>query len=293
MKNVLPIVILLFTCHGLTAQILNQPSIGPYYEDYTDIATSGVATHTSATATSTMVTPTILAKVSLEGAVRNISSGKENSGVTTGGIGISLYKKSEWKIHAQININSTIDTLKQNHGSGLLNPLSGESLQSGLMDFHLMKKDKFYTGFHGYLFASSSLWSTLHDENRVTAKATVVGGGLLLYWDMIPDSYVQKNNPVKLKLETGLSVRSISGNILLNNTLSDAFDIEQKVFMGLEGGAVIGFNNINAGLSLYWFFKGKNRPHVPHLTGVQVIGGIAISSDLFSKKISAATLKAQ
>ena len=82
MKNVLPIVILLFTCHGLTAQILNQPSIGPYYEDYTDIATSGVATHTSTaaastTATSTMVTPTILAKVSLEGAVRNISSGKK------------------------------------------------------------------------------------------------------------------------------------------------------------------------------------------------------------------------
>ena len=56
---------------------------------------------------------------------------------------------------------------------------------------------------------------------------------------MIPDSYVQKNNPVKLKLETGLSVRSISGNILLNNTLSDAFDIEQRYLWDLKEGPLL------------------------------------------------------
>ena len=58
----------------------------------------------------------------------------------------------------------------------------------------------------------------------------------------------------------------------------DGKELQQPLFEQIE----------YAGISLYWFFKGKNKPHIPHLTGIQVIGGIAISSDLFRKKISTA-----
>lgn len=56
---------------------------------------------------------TIEIAVSLDGAVRSISSDLENAGTTIGGIGVTLYKKQAWRITAQININSTIDTRMQ------------------------------------------------------------------------------------------------------------------------------------------------------------------------------------
>ena len=62
-----------------------------------------------------------------------------------------------------------------------------------------------------------------------------------------------------------------------------SFDIDRVTSLDFKPFAQRGYY---AGISLYWFFKGKNKPHIPHLTGIQVISGIAISSDLFRKKIS-------
>lgn len=238
-------------------------------------------------------TQSIIAALELDGAVRGISANSDETQATTGGIGLSLNKEKSWHLAIQININSTIDTLSTEYGGSLLNPFSGESLQNGLVDYHRYSSlfsllDKERHGYHFYLFASSNIWEAKMENNTLAQKASILGYGLLVFYDIIPPEYLQneEENPIYLKVEGGLSYREISGNIISENRLNDYYNIPQRRFLGLEIGTVIRFNKIRAGISLFHFFRRKNRPYIPDLHGWQILGGIALSSPIFKKELN-------
>lgn len=238
-------------------------------------------------------TQTIIAALDLDGAIRGISSNSDETQATTGGIGISLNKEKSWHLTIQININSTIDTLSTKYEGSLLNPFSGESLQNGLVDYHRYSSiyglvDDQRNGYHFYLFGSSNIWETKIEDVNLAEKATILGSGLLIFYDIIPPNYLQdeEENPIYLKIEGGLSYREISGNIINENRLKKFYNINQRRFVGLEFGTVIRFNKIRAGISLFHFFRRKHKPYIPDLHGWQILGGIALSSPIFKKELN-------
>lgn len=217
----------------------------------------------------------VFADGNIKGLIANQSS---NQTATSGAIGISV-KKSKTNWNAWINIASTIDTLKTDFGTIVLNPASGKRFTSGLLEVYRQLNSN--TGCHLYASGSSSNW-ILKDTLK---SATVFGLGALFTYDIIPLTKAGENN-LYFGFEVGPSYRGIFGNIINDkNFYSRIMGTEGNHFAGLEGGLKITFNNITAGLQGYWLWDWGYNKKIDGITSFQITGGISISGSIFNTTV--------
>ncbi len=209
-----------------------------------------------------------------------VSNNKQNQASTTGAIGISVIKKNiTW--NALINIASTLDSLKTEFGTVVLNPASGKQFTSGLLEFHAKNFIKKYNiGFHGYASGSSSYWSM----NGLTKSATVLGLGALVTYNIVNSR--TRENEIAFGFEIGPSYRGIFGNISNDDEFYEKLlGTKGHHFLGLEGGLNIRFNHITAGIQGYLLYDVEYNYNIDGITSFQITGGISISGSIFNSKV--------
>lgn len=222
-----------------------------------------------------------LVLVFADGNVKGMVSNNENNQTsTTGSLGISVIKKKiTW--NASINIASTVDTIKSDFGTIVLNPASGKRFTSGLLEFYARDLiEKYKIGFHGYASGSSSNW----EIDSETKSATVFGLGALMVKDIVNSSTAE--NSIAFGFEFGPTYRGIFGNISIDNEIYEkALGTSGKNFLGAEGGLFIRFNHITAGLQGYLLYDIENNKQIDGITSFQITGGISISGSIFKTKV--------
>ena len=238
---------------------------------------------TTSTTDSTTKADFAIVKVYADGNVKGLVSDLEsNATSTTGALGISVEKLNcIW--HGQINIASTIDTLKENFGSIILNPASGKNFTSGFLQLRineLWKWNNYNFGSHFYVSGSSSFWS----YNDTVKLASVLGIAGLVTMEVIQGN--PNDNVIYMGVEFGPTYRGIYGNISQDiNTYEKMLGTRGTHFGGIEGGLIIQFNHITAGINIYWLFDLEKGVQVADVTSIQLTGGISISADVFKSKI--------
>jgi hypothetical protein len=212
----------------------------------------------------------VFADGNLRGLMANTSDG---SAAATGALGISVRRPNIiW--NGFINIASTIDTLSEDFGSIILNPATGRNLSSGLVEAFVKTKHKI--GQHYYMSASSSYWKS----DSVTKSATIIGMGALGTLEIL--NGLSGQNDLYFGVEFGLSYRGISGNVTNNEEYyKKTLGTSGRHFAGLEGGLVIKFNQVTAGLNLYWLHDLKGKAKIDGISSVQLTAGIKISGAFF------------
>lgn len=218
----------------------------------------------------------MIVNIDAQGSIKGLVSNQTSNQETTGSLSISIIS-DKVIYYALVNVASTIDTIKSNYSSSILNPTSGKALTSGLFDIQI-KKLFWNWGLHIYASGSSSNWA-FHDTIK---SASVVGVGALFSQPIIPWDWNSGPNMVQCLVEVGPTFRLISGNVISNRAFyQKMLGTDQNVFGGLEGGLKIVFNQITAGIQAYWLF-GKN---VEGITSIQLTGGISISGSIFKTTV--------
>ncbi len=217
-----------------------------------------------------------------DGNVRGLLT-EDNKSTTSlnGAIGLRIQGARQlWDI--SLNLVSDIDTLESGFGAVVLNPANGRKILSGLVDYYSIEewlgKD---FGFHFYASASSSRWAFTENMEQKTKSATVAGLGALIRKDLIKTALLKR--PLAGSLEFGVTGRGIFGNISNNKEyINLAIGSKGNLFLGLEGGMNIVYDNITFGLHGYWLFDVKHKQRIDDITSFQITGGVSISSALYS-----------
>lgn len=220
---------------------------------------------------------TVFADGNIKGLITN---SEQKTTTTNGALGISVVKnKIIW--NAYINIASTIDTLKSDYGKVILNPASGKGFTSGLLEFYIKDIVKKYNiGLHCYASGSSSNWS-FKDTSK---SATVFGLGALVTKDII-NGKIFGDNEAAFCFEFGPSYRGVFGNISNNmDFYNRLMGTKGNHYLGFEGGLVIRFNNVTAGIQGYWLNDIVGKKKIDGVTSFQITGGISISGSILKGK---------
>ncbi len=215
-------------------------------------------------------------KIFLDGNLRGIANGENNSDETTNASGMVGLEVASDKsvINLAVNIASSIDSIGTNFGSIVLNPYSGRSFQSGLLDVRLKQFP-----LHTYFSVSNLFFKT--ESNRETASILYYGAS---YYHSIFSGDVG-NNKVEAFWETGLGFRHISGNAANNSDFyQEIFKTDRKFFPGLEGGIQIGFNDLTAGIQVYYLLDGDKDQNINDISGLQITGGVGFRGAFFKGK---------
>ncbi|MGB3080053.1 MAG: hypothetical protein WBB31_13295 [Saprospiraceae bacterium] len=228
-----------------------------------------------------------LVTISATGNIRNIASEpdkQEPVAAGTGTLGASFsIKKDIYSV--QFNVASTLDTVKNNFGNGILSPTKGKFFQSGSIEWYHNCHDNYWLHYNVYL--ASQTWEI--EKAIIYKNATVFGVGAH-FCDRLINGKIAETD-IGLDLEAGIGVRFIGGNV--RNMLSNPTDSIKYVnvlpstkscFVGIESGFTLNFGQIVGALQASYYLKGK-QSWVDDLTGLQLSVGISVRGDLLKATV--------
>jgi len=249
---------------GSRAQAQNLPH---YLRDY------------RAAGADTMMRVTAFADGSLQDAIQG---GTEPSGSGRVGLQLGLH---DWVVQGDIAFASTLGEVGEQYGLSVLSPSAGAGaptamIQAALPNLFGPQNSKHY-GVSGYLSLAQSKWvrssSAPEDLLPTSAIANVVGGGGALFHSI---TGALGENAIGLTFGVGPTVRVIFGESTpeLRTALLQRDD---KMYWGGEGFFAVTVNGVTASTQFYAIRRGKGRPAVKGLTGLNAIFAVALRANIF------------
>lgn len=228
-----------------------------------------------------------------QGNLQNIL-GQNGSIPASTGLGV-IYKRNfrtksrvrNLQLEVNINIASTVDTIKGNivngaltnqrdFGNGILTHInSGQSAYAAFKAY--LAKEKFYkivSGLYGDVYGSNRIWN----YNKETINASVIGGKVGVFHEFIPSAAMQEKYSIYLGFS--FSFRRIAGDIGQKNN----DDLRNKIlgmkekyvwFGGPETNLGIRLKNLKAEVSIPYLMALVGKDDILGLTSMQFVTTIS------------------
>lgn len=166
-------------------------------------------------------------------------------------------------------------TNSQDFGNSILNPRSGESIQSGMVELDFFIKE--WWGISTSIVLGTKVWKDSINENQIsTENARILGLSAGVFWAP-SNRQTKENNDIGLKLYMNISNRFLLGDAKINSKIrSRLLESDKWQFWGIEPGFVIDYRSITAFVSCPIFFGTT----VKGVTSGQFLGGISISTSI-------------
>lgn len=231
--------------------------------------------------------------VFVAGNVRDVVGESGGAASTTGALGLT-FRGPTYIVTGVVNALARSDTVTRAYGATLLPPATGRAFNSALVDVRRpylpglgcaadqggVRARLCQVGLHAYAFASSTTWATAVDaDGAATAAAEVpvwgdgIGGSYRFFDGYLPDS-----SHVGMALDAMLARRHLRGDFgapagdALRSTLLGSRD---RDFTGLETAVNLRYNEMNAGLT-YYYFGGD----VPGFSRGQIVAAVSVRARL-------------
>jgi hypothetical protein len=237
--------------------------------------------------------------ISAEGNIQGILTGSSSETTTqTGAIGVHIISftvdsnhqlktlKEFSEFSAKISIASSVDTIRNDFGGAVLNPVTGS--QSAFIEWRgrILKNEPWCNPlgwnlrFYGVM--SSGIWS----KDSLSRRVTTYAWGLSYFYDFI--NLAARENPIIVRFDAGITGRGVLGDITGDENKGfreSVFGADNRNFLGFELGLTIQINSVKAFFSYLYlrpisptFFSNEQVPGVTH---GQVLAGINIRADIF------------
>jgi hypothetical protein len=242
--------------------------------------------------------------ISAEGNIQGILTGSSSETTTqTGAIGVHIISFTVDSTHqlktlkefsefsAKISIASSVDTIRNDFGGAILNPVTGS--QSAYIEWRgrILKNEPWCNplgwNLHFYGVMSSGIWS----KDSLSRRTTTYAWGLSYFYDFI--NLAREDNPIIVRLDAGITERGVLGDITGDENKEfreSVFGSDKRNFFGFELGLTIQINSVKAFFSYLYlrsisptFFSNEQVPGVTH---GQVLAGINIRADIFQLTLS-------
>ncbi len=231
-----------------------------------------------------------------DGGVRNVVGQPSDATSTTGSLGVT-FRGSRYVVTGVVNVLARSDTITAGYGASMLAPASGRAFESALLEVrrpHLFGYDArcadgdpsrmCQLGLRAYVAASATRWGYQKNAEGVPAAVADVpvwATGLGGYYRFF-DGFVGDSNRVAMGLDVTWATRHVRGDL----AASDAAAVNARTtilgstrvnFDGLETGLNIRYNEIDAGLTYYWF-----SGQIAGFSGGQIVAAISVRARLNS-----------
>lgn len=213
----------------------------------------------------------------------------------TGSLGVGVTWPGGWRLTASLGVASSVDTVKNLHGSTVLVPAGGRgSISNVILEASTPPLTRFGSTelrVKGYFFGTNVVWAvdsitatspTTADTTSIAADFAILGGGLAGELEVLPGRRLL-GQPVGVAFNFGVAARWMRGNgqhrtFLIKQALNGTDGLS---YTGLEGGVRVNFGIIAAGAQYYWIAQrgAKDRP-INGLSRGQLVIGFSVQGSV-------------